>query len=311
MNLKEQEYVYTLAQCGSITKAAKQLFISQPALSAYINNLEKSLGVDLFSREGKQMRPTYAGELYVKKAEQMLVLQKDYLQEVTDIIHGIQGRVVIGMQRRRGTTLVVETIKRFQGLFPHIDLEFFLENSEMMSKKYLEGFIDVVLLNEKIDNAYTVNELLVREKVLLTCSRKDPIVKKSVYRNDSDYRWLDLKEIENHTIFLPAIGQSLRKDCDVVFKENSVAPKRIKELGHIDTCMQVAAEGFGVCFTRESYATQFRYVKQPVFLAVGMPVFEKPLYAIYRNDEKDIPYLSGVVSILRQVVEDVITKRID
>ena len=47
MNLKEQTYVCVLAECGNITKAADRLYISQPALSIYINNLEKSLGTKL------------------------------------------------------------------------------------------------------------------------------------------------------------------------------------------------------------------------------------------------------------------------
>ena len=55
MNLKEQEYVCALAENGTITAAAKELFISQPALSIYINNLEKSLGVRLFERVGKHL----------------------------------------------------------------------------------------------------------------------------------------------------------------------------------------------------------------------------------------------------------------
>lgn len=62
MNLKEQEYVCALAENGTITAAAKELFISQPALSIYINNLEKSLGVRLFERVGKQFILTYAEE---------------------------------------------------------------------------------------------------------------------------------------------------------------------------------------------------------------------------------------------------------
>lgn len=69
MNLKEQEYVCALAENGTITAAAKELFISQPALSIYINNLEKSLGVRLFERVGKQFILTYAGEQYVEKAK--------------------------------------------------------------------------------------------------------------------------------------------------------------------------------------------------------------------------------------------------
>lgn len=67
MNLKEQEYVCALAENGTITAAAKELFISQPALSIYINNLEKSLGVRLFERVGKQFILTMRGSSMWKK----------------------------------------------------------------------------------------------------------------------------------------------------------------------------------------------------------------------------------------------------
>lgn len=77
MNLKEQTYVCVLAECGNITKAADRLYISQPALSIYINNLEKSLGTKLFERAGKRFVLTPAGELYVEKARKMLELKKE------------------------------------------------------------------------------------------------------------------------------------------------------------------------------------------------------------------------------------------
>ena len=66
MNLKEQQYVCTLARCQSLSRAAEELFISPSALSVYISNLEKQLGIQLFDRIGKQFTLTYAGELYVE-----------------------------------------------------------------------------------------------------------------------------------------------------------------------------------------------------------------------------------------------------
>lgn len=56
MELKEQRYVCTLAEYGNLTRAADRLYISQPALSIYISNLEKHLGTPLFDREGKKIR---------------------------------------------------------------------------------------------------------------------------------------------------------------------------------------------------------------------------------------------------------------
>ena len=54
MDLKEQKYVCTLAECGTLVQAAEKLFITQPALSLYITNLEKTLGLPLFERRGKK-----------------------------------------------------------------------------------------------------------------------------------------------------------------------------------------------------------------------------------------------------------------
>ena len=58
MNLKEQIYVCTLARCGTITKAAEELYMTSPALSMFLSTLEKNLGVRLFSRTGKTLQPT-------------------------------------------------------------------------------------------------------------------------------------------------------------------------------------------------------------------------------------------------------------
>lgn len=61
MELKEQRYVCTLAEYGNLTRAADRLYISQPALSIYISNLEKHLGTPLFDREGKKFELTKLG----------------------------------------------------------------------------------------------------------------------------------------------------------------------------------------------------------------------------------------------------------
>ena len=308
MNLKEQRYICTLAQCGSITKAAKQLFISQPALSSYISGIEKELGLELFYREGKHLRLTYAGELYVEKANLMLAMQHEYQREVNNILHGIQGRVCIGMQRRRGPNLVVEISRRFEELYPSVELYFTLGTSTSLQQDYDNGQIDILILNHCVESAYTVNKVLMNEKVLLTVSRKDPIVGKSVYVPENEFRWLDLKLVEAYTFILPTKEQSLRVYCDRLLKKAGVIPRHIMEIGHIDTTMQMAAEGMGVCFTRESYAGQFQYVKRPVFLSVGNPVAEEPLYAIYQRESETNPYISAIVKIIGDVVRDIIAK---
>ncbi|NBI65318.1 LysR family transcriptional regulator [Pseudoflavonifractor sp. 60] len=309
MNLKEQEYICTLAQFGSITKAAKQLFITQPALSSYISGVERSLGVELFDRKGKNLQLTYAGELYVEKARRMLAMKKEYLQEVEDILQGVQGRLRIGLQRRRAPYLVVEITRQFQEAYPKVDLEFEVGIDEELKNLFQRRKLDLLIHNEYLGIRDAVRDTLINEKVLLVMSKRDALVEKGTYLPDCPYRWMDMKCLEERTVVLPKVGQSLRIDCDHILKKAGIVPKKVVEIGHIDTATQLAAEGFGIGFTRESFAVQFQYLKQPEFFAVGMPIEERPLYAIYHEDMADSRQISCVVGIVRDVVKEIFEKR--
>ena len=72
MEIRQFMYVSMAAECGSFTKAAEKLFITQPALSSYISKLEEELGVRLFDRSVTPLGLTYAGEKYLAYARDIL-----------------------------------------------------------------------------------------------------------------------------------------------------------------------------------------------------------------------------------------------
>ena len=76
LNLKEQIYMLSLERHSNITRAAKELGISQPALTTFLNHLEKDLDVKLFDRSAVPMKLTPAGELYINKAKKMLCIKR-------------------------------------------------------------------------------------------------------------------------------------------------------------------------------------------------------------------------------------------
>ena len=77
MDLKQLEYIVTIAEKGNISKAAESLFISQSGLNQYLIKLEKDLGVRLFDRNKHFLRPTQAGKIYVKNAIEILKIQRN------------------------------------------------------------------------------------------------------------------------------------------------------------------------------------------------------------------------------------------
>ena len=96
MNLKEQQYIVTLANYGNMTQAAKKLGVTQPALSSYLSSVENGLGFPLFERTGRRLIPTYLGEVYLEKARKILALGEEFQQQVGQVISGYQGRLRVG-----------------------------------------------------------------------------------------------------------------------------------------------------------------------------------------------------------------------
>ena len=124
MNLKEQQYIVTLAGCGSMTQAAKKLNITQPALSSYLAGVENSLGYPLFERTGKALRPTYLGELYLEKARKILALGEEFQQQREQVLHGYQGRIRVGIPIRRSPHLIPSALKIFRSRFPNVEVDY-------------------------------------------------------------------------------------------------------------------------------------------------------------------------------------------
>lgn len=76
MDLRQLEYIIAIAEEGNITRAAERVFISQPALSQVLKKLENSLGSPLFVRDGKSVKPTTAGKIYLNGARAILNIAK-------------------------------------------------------------------------------------------------------------------------------------------------------------------------------------------------------------------------------------------
>ena len=147
MDLKEQEYVVALAEYGSITRAAEALFISQPTLSIFLSRLENRLGTPLFDKIGRKLVPTVAGELYVRRAKELLMIQSQFQGELSDLISGSYGRLRLGIHSRRSSYLLPKVMAQFRIQYPNVDLSLCETGSADMEQKLMEGSLDLILSN--------------------------------------------------------------------------------------------------------------------------------------------------------------------
>ena len=87
MNIQQLTYIVEIANCKSISRAAEYLFVSQPALSQQIRNLEKELGYRVFHRTSKGLELTEKGNVFYQKAQEML---KDWNRFKEEVISGTE-----------------------------------------------------------------------------------------------------------------------------------------------------------------------------------------------------------------------------
>ena len=106
MNLKHVQYVLTILREGSITAASKKLYVSQPALSQTLKQIEQDLGALIFDRTTDPISLTYAGQQYVDAAQQVMDIDRNLRTRIAETKKEMHGRLCIGISMQRGLQLL-------------------------------------------------------------------------------------------------------------------------------------------------------------------------------------------------------------
>ena len=119
MDFKELEYFSTIVKCGNLTHAARQLYVSQPTLSKFLQKLEEDLGLVLFQRGSRRLKLTYAGQRYYAHVERILSQKREMDAEMTDILRSLCWYPAVPMQllAAEGTTHLPQRVSA--GTVPH------------------------------------------------------------------------------------------------------------------------------------------------------------------------------------------------
>ena len=118
MNFRHLKIFLSVCEAGNMTRAAKDLYITQPSVSQAITELEKYYEVRLFERFSHRLYLTPSGERLRTYAQHMLNLSEQARQDLIDLSH--EGSVRIGASLTIGTYLLPGLISTFQVNFPHI-----------------------------------------------------------------------------------------------------------------------------------------------------------------------------------------------
>jgi LysR family nitrogen assimilation transcriptional regulator len=147
MEFRELRNFMRVARAGSVSRAADELRLAQPALSRQVKKLEHELGVPLFARHGRGVRLTAAGALLLERAEAITRLVRETGEEVSERRSPAAGRLTLGVPPAAGRILIPSFVERFQKAWPQTTLHMREGVTSSLQEWLLEKRIDIAILH--------------------------------------------------------------------------------------------------------------------------------------------------------------------
>lgn len=193
MNIHELNYVLCIAKHQNMTKAAQELFISQPTLSKHLGKLERELGIKLFSRVDNCYIPTYAGRRYMEYASGVLELTRDWEKELADLRSQNDGELNVAFPLMRSSCMIPRILPAFRRIHPNIRLNFLEETYAIQERLLTDSRIDFAIFSDGSLNPKLEYETLGHEEILLAVSPDHPLARKvrSAACKDNPYPQVD------------------------------------------------------------------------------------------------------------------------
>lgn len=151
MEIRELNYFIAVAECGSISKAAQKLFITQPNLSRQLQKLEEELGQKLLIRGNKNTELSDAGKLHYKRAKEITELASKTRDEISSDNGELAGTVSIGGGESYAVELIARAAKDMKDDHPRVKFDFFSGDTDAVTEKLDKGLIDFGILIEPSD----------------------------------------------------------------------------------------------------------------------------------------------------------------
>ncbi len=237
-NLSLYHVFNSVAETGNISHAAKQLFISQPAVSKAIQSLEENLQTALFIRNSRGVKLTKEGNLlyeHTKNAFATLSRGEESIKRIHEL--GI-GHLRIGASTTLCKYLLLPYLNGFVQKHPHIKIVITNQSSSHTIKQLENGSLDIGLA-AKPENTRDINFISLGEI-------EDIFVATGTYLDNLKLRENNPDIFSNANILLLDEGNISRKYIDEYFKNNFIHPKHLLEISSMDLLIEFAKTSLGV-----------------------------------------------------------------
>ena len=278
-NLSSYRIFYTVANTGNISKAAKELYISQPAISKSIQKLEESVGCKLFSRSSRGVVLTDEGKLlyeHVSEAFETLTMGEEKLKRSIEL--GV-GHLKIGVSSTLCKYLLLPYLKEFIRQNPHISISISCQSNNDTLKLLEDNKIDIGLIG-KPENLKNIHFDFLEEIEDIFVAAKD-------YLRNLKARGIQKDHIlQSSTLMLLDKNNMTRQYIDDYLQENQIIIKDSIDISDMDLLIDFARIGVGVACVIKNFVREDLENGTLMEIPLGFPIHKREVGFAYKTTTK-------------------------
>lgn len=170
---------HTVAKRLSFTKAATDLFITQPAVTKHIKELELSFKVQLFERRGNNIKLTRQGEALLQYSEQLFSIYRKIEFELNSFSHNYKGTLKVGASSTINQYIIPSALAEFHKKYKDVTIKLMNGNSQQIETALLNNDIDLGIVEGKSKTKGIKYTEFVKDEIVLVSNANHPLVRKS------------------------------------------------------------------------------------------------------------------------------------
>ncbi len=285
MTLRHLRIFTAVCQCGSATEAARRLYMTQPAVSLAISELESHYGVRLFDRISRRLHITEPGRQLLARAGQILDLI-DQLEE--EMPGGRGGRLRIGASITVGSEFLPGCVERFSAAWPEVEVQVRVDSSETIEGLLLENRLDMGLMDGPARDGQLAAHPFLEDELGLFCRPGHPLLARQP---------LPPGELARQPLLLREAGSGARKVFESALITRGMEVSPAWESSSTRALKEAARQGLGIAVLPVRLAAEELASGALCRLAVeGMPLV-RSLCAVYHKNKYLTPAATAFLEI--------------
>lgn len=309
-----KKYVYEVYKERSFTKAAQNLYISQPSLSARIKKIEEIIGEPLFDRSTTPLQLTEVGKVYIEAAEEITQIEQRVENYINDLAGLKTGNLAVGASTLFAAYVVPSLITQFNQKFPDVHIQLIEGNTAELEEMLGSNALDFVIDNYHYDSILYNKELYCEENILLAVPKHFSVneeletyqlsyenIKNKKYLNQK-YPAVPLDRFAELPFIMLTQGNDTRTRGDRLCRNVGFKPNIVLEFNQQSTAYMASSTQLGATFISDILVSQLPTFENLVYYKLDGEEAKRKVFFYYKTHKYKTRVMEEFIRMMHEQI---------